>query len=113
MELGHESHGVGLVISKQIAKCLGGDLIYVKMPVGCRFKLQLQAKVLKCDVFNSEEREYLKMSYGFKSDSNAPEHHSNSLNSNQVMPLPVPDSQKKPKILIADDSEICMQVLKA
>ena len=28
------------------------------------------------------------------------------------MPIPPPDSQEKPKILIAEDSEVCMKVLK-
>ena len=93
-ELGHQSHGLGLVISKQIAKCLGGDLIYVKMSVGCRFKFQLQAKVLKCDIFNSEERDFLKVSYGFSNISNRAENQFPSQKNNQVMPMPPPGSQK-------------------
>lgn len=39
--LGQESHGLSLTLSKRIAKCLGGDLNYIKQEVGSRFDLDV------------------------------------------------------------------------
>lgn len=114
MGLGHDSHGLGLNISKKIAKSLGGDLLYVRMPVGCRFDFQFHAKVIESNILTSLEYEFLQASYGFGSELGSAKM---KINNSKVVPFycdreNLGTGTDKVTILIAEDSEICQEVLR-
>ena len=62
--MGHESNGLGLTISKRIAKCLGGDLVHIPQGTGCRFDLKLRLKVFEQNVFNTHALKFIEAEDG-------------------------------------------------
>ena len=121
-ELGFESHGIGLNISKKIAQSLGGDLRYVKAPGSCIFEFKLLAKTIEANIFTSHEYKFLKVSFGFEKGADGsdemlvpivdPSSNEKRGQLNRIHPsYPGQTNHNKTSILIAEDSEICQKVL--
>lgn len=101
--MGHESNGLGLSISKRISECLGGDLVYVHQYFGCRFDLKLRVKVVEQNIFNTKALNFIEAN---DSQMNVAESIFELSNTQQA-------KAELTSILVAEDSKICHDVIRA
>ena len=95
--------------------------MHIKTGSGCRFDLQIHAKTIVSNIFSSEEYKYLQASYGIEKSAKSdqvivPVVASVSERkevSNKVHPMAVPDDETNNiQILVAEDSDICIKVMR-